>query len=58
MWDLTRARYKDAYLNVRFIESIEALLDMSDAGILGPAPSTVTSTMLAAAKAAFAATFG
>jgi hypothetical protein len=53
-----KAGYKDAYLNIRFIESIEALLAMNAARIFGPISSNVSPAVLASVKAAFVTTFG
>ncbi len=34
MWDLLRSGYRDAYLNVRMVESMHSLLELQDAGLV------------------------
>ena len=57
MWDLIRSGYQDTWLNVRFIESISAMLELQAAGLI-PGPPVVAAADLRTAKASFAATFG
>ena len=55
MWDLIRSGYKDTWLNVRFLKSIEAMLELQDSGLV--VEQTVTATDLATSKASFRRTF-
>ena len=55
MWDLIRSGYKDTWLNVRFIKSIDAMLELQESGLVEDA--TVTHEDLVTAKASFVKTF-
>ena len=55
MWDLIRSGYQDTWLNVRFLKSIEAMLELQGSGLV--VEQTVTATDLATAKASFLRTF-
>jgi len=54
MWDLLRAGYLDSYLNVRYLQSIGAMLDLQTAKLTKQA---VTEADLTAAKANFVDVF-
>lgn len=56
MWDLIRSGYKDSYLNVRFIESISAMLELQAAGLTSDT-KLVSLADLLSAKSAFVSTF-
>ena len=55
MWDLIRSGYKDTWLNVRFIQSIEAMLQLQDGGLVDE--TVVTMSDLKSAKDSFHRTF-
>lgn len=56
MWDLIRSGYQDSWINVRFIRSISAMLELQKSGLVQD--GTVTEDDLATAKASFLSTFG
>ena len=55
-WDLIRSGCKDAYINARFLCSLEAALELQAAGAVEH--SSLTAAVVRAAKAAFVRTFG
>jgi hypothetical protein len=54
MWDLIRSGYKDAYINARFIGSLDATMALQAAGVI---KYNLTAAVVLAAKAAFVRTF-
>jgi len=60
MWDLLRSGYQDAYINARYVASLQAMLELQAAGLVLPdeGGAAVTAADVAAAKAAFVAAFG
>ena len=55
MWDLLRSGYLDAWLNVRFIESAEAMTEMHAAGLV---PPVLSESGITSIKKSFAQVFG
>jgi hypothetical protein len=56
MWDLLRSGYRDAYLNVRMVESMHSLLELQDAGLVPR--QVLTNEDLAKTKRAYVEVFG